>query len=53
MPFSLFDLARRLEQGAKVRHTKRHLRDVQTDPHLARDIGVPYRPREPARTEEW
>lgn len=34
--------------GGRKFFVGRHaLRDVQTDPHLARDIGVPYRPRTP------
>ena len=53
MSYSLFDLARALEANAAKRRTKRRLSDVQHDPHLARDLGLPYRPRPHERVDQW
>ena len=53
MTFSLFDLARSLEARAEASRQKHRLADVQRDPHLARDIGLPYRPRPAVRVDQW
>lgn len=53
MPFSLFDLAQKIEHRVQKRRSLKRLNEVQSDPHLARDIGVPYRPREPFRIDTW
>jgi len=49
----LFQLAQNLTARAERRRALRRLRDVQNDPHLARDVGLPYRPRPPAETNKW
>ncbi len=49
----LLTLATRLERIAAERRARRARELVQSDPHLARDIGLPYRPREPRRVEPW
>ena len=53
MTFPLFHLAKSLDRRAQKRRSLRKLVDLQTDPHLARDIGVPYRPRPPVRVDRW
>lgn len=53
MPFELFSLARRLEARATERRNRKRLADVQRDPHLARDLGLPYRPRPAVRIDKW
>ncbi len=53
MTFPLFSLADRIaKQRTRVRQ-RRALADVQSDPHLARDIGLPFEPREPRTPEQW
>lgn len=49
----LFHLAQNLAARSERRRNYRRLRDVQHDPHLARDVGVPYRPRPPVKREKW
>ena len=53
MPHPLFHLARRLENRRRFRRTVEAGRKVQSDPHLARDVGLPYRPPTPIRTSDW
>lgn len=53
MAFPLFDLAKRLEAKAQSVRTLRRLADVQSDAHLARDVGLPYRPRPQVRIDRW
>lgn len=53
MSYSLFDLAAKLDARAARRRSRRRLADVQSDPHLARDIGLPYRPRPQVRIDRW
>lgn len=53
MPYSLFDLAARLERRANDRRSLRRLAQVQRDPHLARDIGMPYLPPMHPRVDKW
>lgn len=53
MTFPLFELARRLEGRAKEKRAMRKLADLQSDPHLARDIGMPYQPRPLTRIDKW
>jgi len=50
-PFS--DLAKRLRRNLASRRTAQALEDVQTDEHIAHDIGLPHRPRKPRRIELW
>lgn len=38
-------LATALTERRNAKKTRHALRDVLTDPHLARDIGLPHRPR--------
>ena len=53
MSFSLFELARKLEAQSSERRSRQRLADVQRDPHLARDIGLPYRPAPTVRIDRW
>ena len=53
MGFSLFDLARSIEKRASGRRARRQLTDVQRDPHLSRDLGLPYRPLPKLRIDRW
>ena len=53
MSFSLFDLAARIEKRAAHRRSLRRMANVQNDPHLARDVGLPYRPRPHVRVDQW
>ena len=53
MAYSLFDLAKSIEARAARQRSRRRFTEVQHDPHLARDIGVPYRPRPPVRIDQW
>ncbi|MEO9826536.1 MAG: hypothetical protein ABJF50_19210 [Paracoccaceae bacterium] len=41
----LHALANALSEKRKARKTHHALKDVLSDPHLARDIGLPHRPR--------
>lgn len=41
----LHALANALSNKRKARQTHNALKDVLSDPHLARDIGLPHRPR--------
>ncbi len=38
-------LANALSKKHQARKTNRALKDVLSDPHLAKDIGLPHRPR--------
>lgn len=53
MTFPLFDLAAGLDARATRRRNRKRLADVQSDPHLARDLGLPYKPRPPVRVDRW
>lgn len=53
MTFPLHDLARVLEARHARKRTLRRLHQLQADPHLARDIGVAYRPRPHPRVDQW
>ena len=53
MAFSLFDLARKIDKLAANKRSVRRLHDITHDPHLSRDIGVPYRPRPKVRVDRW
>ena len=53
MGFSLFDLAREIETRASERRMRRRQAEVQRDPHLARDVGLPYRPDPKVRIDKW
>ncbi len=53
MPHPLRALANRLDQRRLDRRTRRDIKLVETDPHLARDIGVPHRPRTERRITLW
>ena len=41
----LHALANALSEKRLARKTRHALKDVLSDPHLARDIGLPHRPR--------
>ena len=49
----LFHLAQNLTARRERRRSLRRLKEVQNDPHLARDVGLPYRPRPPVKTDKW
>ncbi|MCG6882766.1 MAG: hypothetical protein LJE62_03300 [Silicimonas sp.] len=53
MPFPLFLLADAIDRHAAERRSRRRLADIQTDPHLSRDLGLPFRPHPRTRTEQW
>ena len=41
----LFQLAQNLTARTERRRSFRRLKEVQSDPRIARDVGLPYRPR--------
>ncbi|MDA8584685.1 hypothetical protein N9L47_00280 [Rhodobacteraceae bacterium] len=49
----LFHLAQALEARAAKRRSFRRLKDVQNDPHLARDVGLPYRRQHDVKIDRW
>ena len=49
----LFHLARRLEKRKHHRRTLEAARKAQSDPHIARDLGLPYVPPSPFRADSW
>ena len=49
----LFQLAQNLALRAERRRNFRRLKEVQSDPHIARDVGLPYRPRPHEGTDRW
>ena len=53
MPFSLFQYADALGRHTAERRARRRLADVQTDRHLAQDLGLPFRPYPHARIRLW
>ena len=53
MAHPLFHLARRLEKRRQDRRTLEAARKAQADPHLARDVGLPYRPAPKIRPDFW
>lgn len=53
MAHPLLTLARKLEQRNKLRRNKRDLKRAITDPHVARDVGLPYHPKPILRTDQW
>ena len=53
MPHPLFSLAERLERHAEARARRRAMERAQADPHLARDVGLPYRPAPKVRIDRW
>ncbi len=53
MAFPLFSLADRIVERRTQLRSRRALKEVLSDPHLARDLGLPYQPREPRRPEQW
>lgn len=50
---SLHSLAKRLQDDTKQRRTWRAIAEAQSDPHLARDMGLPHRPKPTRRTDLW
>lgn len=50
MPFPLFEFARKLEARGR---DKRRIAEIQSDPHLARDAGLPFKPRPLTRLDQW
>ena len=53
MPFSLFQYADALARHTAERRARRWLADIQTDRHLAQDLGLPFRPHPRARAAQW
>ena len=53
MAHPLFHLARRLEKRRQDHRSQQALRKAQADPHLARDIGLPFRPRPKLDVNQW
>lgn len=53
MPHPLLFLADKLDRLMAERRGRRAGHDVQADPHIARDIGLPYRPQKKQRPELW
>ncbi len=53
MAHPLFHLAARLEKRRTRARTLRAQDLAQTDPHLARDVGLHYRPAPKVRVEQW
>ncbi len=53
MTHPLFHLAKILSDRNARRRSLRRLKDVERDPHLARDVGLPYRPRPMVRVDKW
>ena len=53
MAHPLHALAERMERRAKARRSLHALRKVEADPHLARDVGLPYRHTPKERTDLW
>lgn len=43
----------RLERDARRRRTHRDMERVQADPHLARDVGLPFKPAALRKPEQW
>lgn len=50
MPFPLFEFAKKLEARNR---DKRLMAEFQSDRHLARDAGLPYKPRPLTRLDQW
>lgn len=42
-----------LSRAVQRRRDARTVRDVQANPHIARDIGQPYRPQPARRIDLW
>jgi hypothetical protein len=53
MRHPLRSLAYRLARHGARGRTRHAIEQVQADPHLARDIGLPYRPRRERRITLW
>lgn len=54
MSHPLFNLARKLERRRRANLRTRRAMDLAlNDPHLARDVGLPYRPAPKPRTDLW
>lgn len=54
MSHPLFNLARKLEKRRRTDATTLRAMDAALcDPHLARDIGLPYRPAPKPRVDLW
>ncbi len=53
MAHPLFHLAARLEKRRTRARTLRAQDLVQSDPHLARDVGLPHRPAPKVRVDLW
>ncbi|MEM7719600.1 MAG: hypothetical protein AAF222_10385 [Pseudomonadota bacterium] len=53
MTHPLHSFIERLERRAERNRDKRALRQTQADPHLARDIGLPFKPARARKPELW
>ena len=53
MRHPLHALAERLGRHAERGRTRHAIEQVQADPHLARDIGLPYRRRPKRQVTLW
>lgn len=53
MAHPLFDLIEKIEKRNRKKRSYRAAEDVQTDPHLARDVGLPFKPRPKVRVDLW
>ena len=53
MAHPLIKLAERLERRAQARANKRNAEIALSDPHIARDVGLPYRPRPRIKVDLW
>lgn len=49
----LFTLAKRLDDRAAEKRTRRAIADIEQDLHLARDVALPYRPQPKRRVDLW
>ena len=53
MTHPLFDLADALDRYRKRRRGQEALNDALADPHRARDVGLPHRPRHLTELRKW
>ena len=53
MTHVLHRATRLLQTSKKRRQTSRKLDAVLRDPHLAKDVGLPYRSHSPRKSELW
>ncbi len=53
MAHPLLSLARKLEQRREALRLRHDLNGVINDPHIARDVGLPYVPTPKPRIDRW